>query len=108
MVKQSAIAALALVAFSGVADAQGVLVWQRPAPVEHVIIASPPQPSPGDPGYGPALPVREPMPYQAQAMAPSTVCGTFNDEYGRVYNCRGDQVGGPLPPARYRVRGLGY
>ena len=109
MVKQFAIAALALFALPGAADAQGILVWQGPVPVEHVVIASPPQPSPGDPGYGPALPVREPMTYQSQAMAPSASCGTFRDEYGRVYNCMGDQVGGPLPPRTpYRVRTLGY
>ena len=101
MVKQSAIAALALVALPGIAEAQGVIVVPRPVVVEHVMIMSPPQPSPGDPGYGPAMPMATYPSYPSQAMAPAASCsGTIRDEYGRLYNCRGDQIGGPPPPVR--------
>ncbi|HYD06688.1 MAG TPA: hypothetical protein VEC60_13225 [Reyranella sp.] len=108
MVKQTAIAAFALVVLPGIADAQGVIVVPRPVPVQHVVISSPPQPSPGDPGYGPPMPTATYPSYPSQAMAPSTGCsGTIRDEYGRLYNCRGDQIGGPLPPARV-TRALRY
>jgi hypothetical protein len=117
MVKQSAVAALALVVLPGIADAQSVILVPAPVPVEHVMIMSPPQPSPGDPGYGPPIPAARPMAsypapaYPMEAMAPaSTNCsGTIRDEYNRLYNCRGDQIGGPPPPATaYRSRALRY
>jgi len=108
MLKQLSIAAIALTVLPTVADAQ-----QRPVdPYGRPYVMSPPQPSPGDPQYGArAMPApAQAMPAQAapmapaypqQAMAPNAAGGSFRDEYGFLYNSRGDRVdrsGRILPP----------
>ncbi len=64
-------------------------------------IMSSPQPTPGDPGYGTPIRMQAPdYPQQSQALA-SDCSGTLRDEYGMMYNCRGDRIdrlGRILPP----------
>jgi hypothetical protein len=84
MIRQSLIA-LALIGIAGAASAQ---------PMQHTIIASPPQPSPGD--YQRQAPGLQPMDEQAQATSPYR--GTvrhreaFRDEYGFRYDSRGNRL----------------
>lgn len=82
--------ALALIGVAAVASAQ-----TNVAPMPgHVIIASPPQPSPGD--YTREAPGPQPMDQQAQAVSPYR--GTvrhdeaFRDEYGFRYDARGNRI----------------
>ena len=81
MIRQTLLA-LALIGVAGVANAQ------------NVIVASPPQPSPGD--YQRERPGLQPMDQQAQAQSPYR--GTrqheeaFRDEYGFRYDARGDRI----------------
>jgi hypothetical protein len=97
MLKPLSIIAIALTLLPGMAGAQPLDPYGRP------YIMSPPQPTPGDPGYGTAMPMRAPMVAQAspqQALAPDC-SGTLRDEYGMMYNCRGDRIdrlGRILPP----------
>jgi hypothetical protein len=90
---------------------QGQTMQRQAGPVDasgRPYVMSPPQPSPGDPGYGRgmATPAQAPMSTQSasmpsQAMAPSDAGGTMRDEYGNLYNSRGDRVdrkGRILPP----------
>jgi len=76
---------LALIGIAGVASAQ---------PMNQVIIASPPQPSPGDDQR--ETPGPQPMDQQAQATSPYQ--GTlhheeaFRDEYGFRYDARGNRL----------------
>ena len=76
--------ALALIGVAGVASAQ---MSQR-------VIASPPQPSPGD--YQREAPGLQPADQQqAQVMESSSGCGhsvTMRDEYGFRYDGRGDRI----------------
>jgi hypothetical protein len=84
MIRHSLIA-LALIGIAGAAAAQ---------PVQHVIVTSPPQPSPGD--YQREAPGLQPMDEQAQATSPYR--GTvrhreaFRDEYGFRYDARGNRL----------------
>lgn len=81
MIRQTLLA-LALIGVAGAANAQDR------------IIASPPQPSPGD--YQREHPGLQPMDQQAQAVSPYR--GTrqheeaFRDEYGFRYDARGDRI----------------
>jgi len=76
---------LALIGVAGVANAQ--VVNER-------IIASPPQPSPGD--YQRERPGLQPMDQQAQAVSPWQGRvrheEAFKDEYGFRYDARGDRI----------------
>jgi hypothetical protein len=107
MLKQLSFAALALVALPAVAGAQPLDPYGRP------YVMSPPQPSPGDPQMSQRMPMRpQPMPMQdpgapmygpgpSQAMAPADTGGTMRDEYGNLYNSRGDRIdrsGRIIPP----------
>ena len=84
MIRYSLIA-LALIGIAGAASAQ---------PAQHVIISSPPQPSPGD--YQREAPGLQPMDEQAQAVSPYR--GTvrhreaFRDEYGFRYDAQGNRL----------------
>jgi len=91
MIRYSMIApviALALVGAVGAASAQQVVVPR------HVIVTSPPQPSPGD--YTRQAPGPQPMDQQATATSPYE--GTvrheeaFRDEYGFRYDGRGNRI----------------
>ena len=91
MFKSLSIVAIALTLLPVAASAQ------RPPldPYGQPYVMSPPQPSPGDPGYGRPMMQGQgvPMagPQQAQALSPES-CNTFRDEYGFRYNCRGDRI----------------
>ena len=106
MLKPLSIVALALVVLPTVAGAQPRDPYGKP------YVMSPPQPSPGDPQMNqrrappPMQSQGVPMmnnasPSQAQAAAPSDAGGTTRDEYGNMYNSRGDRIdrsGRILPP----------
>lgn len=108
MLKPLSIAALALVVMPAVAGAQTLDPYGRP------YVMSPPQPSPGDPGMGGrSMPARASMadsqgvpmyragPSQAQAMSPADTGSVTRDEYGNMYNSRGDRIdrsGRIIPP----------
>ena len=84
MIRQSLIT-LALIGIAGAAGAQ---------PVQHVIIASPPQPSPGDyqreaPGLQPAQPQQAEMNWQSNRCGHSVA---MRDEYGFRYDARGHRL----------------
>ena len=89
MIRHSLIA-LAVIGVAGVASAQTNVV---PMP-GHVIVASPPQASPGD--YTREAPGPQPMDQQATATSPyrGTVrhSEAFRDEYGFRYDSRGDRI----------------
>src|SRR5262252_7631776 len=96
MLKPLSIVAIALTLLPVAASAQS-----RPIdPYGRPYVMSPPQPTPGDPGYGRAMPMQSqgvPMaspayPQQAQAMGPADTGGTIRDEYGMLYNSRGDRI----------------
>ena len=99
MLKQLSLVAFALAVLPSVADAQ-----QRPLdPYGRPYVMSPPQPTPGDPQMSPRM--AQPMPAQSmpaqQAMAPNDAGGSLRDEYGMLYNSRGDRIdrnGRILPP----------
>jgi hypothetical protein len=132
MLRYLSIAAIALAAVPGLAVAQQprVAVDQygrpisQPMPAQPAMptqsgpvdpngrpyVMSPPQPTPGDPGYGaPAQravqsqgsPTMNSPANASQAMASGDSGGTIRDEYGMLYNSRGDRVdraGRILPP----------
>jgi len=87
MIKTSLLA-LALIGIAGVASAQ---------PMAERVIASPPQPSPGD--YQREAPGLQPADQQAQ-LAPSYMegrCGhsvAMRDEYGFRYDAQGKRING--------------
>jgi len=84
MIRQSLLS-LALIGIAGVASAQ--MMNER-------VIASPPQPSPGD--YQREAPGLQPMDQQAQAVSPwqgrVRHREAFRDEYGFRYDSRGDRI----------------
>ena len=97
MLKSLSIVAIALTLLPVAAGAQRMPL----DPYGRPYVMSPPQPTPGDPGYGRAMPMQSqgvPMagpayPQQAQAVTSDTgACATFRDEYGFRYNCRGDLI----------------
>ena len=103
MLKPLSIVAIALTLLPVAAGAQRGPV----DPYGRPYVMSPPQPTPGDPGYGRAMPMQSqgaPMAgpsYPQQAMAPSDTGGSMRDEYGMMYNSRGDRIdraGRILPP----------
>jgi hypothetical protein len=112
MLKQLSIAALALAAFPSLAEAQQrVPVDQYGRPVQTM----PAQPQmQGSQMQSQGVPMAQPMQnqpmqgqpamsnaYPSQAMAPSDSGGTMRDEYGNMYNSRGDRIdrsGRIIPP----------
>jgi hypothetical protein len=103
MLKPLSIVAIALTLLPGMAGAQ-----PRPPldPYGRPYVMSPPQPSPGDPQMrgmpmqSQGAPMAGPS-YRQQAMAPDDTGGTMRDEYGMMYNSRGDRIdrsGRILPP----------
>lgn len=100
MLKPLSIVAIALTLLPGMAGAQPLDPYGRP------YVMSPPQPSPGDPQM-PGMPMQSqgvPMArpsYPQEAMAPTDTGGIIRDEYGMMYNSRGDRIdrfGRILPP----------
>jgi hypothetical protein len=107
MLKQLSIAALTLAAFPTLAEAQQrVPVDQYGRPVQ----AAPAQPQmQNSQMQSQGVPMAQPMQgqpamnnaYPSQAMAPSDGSGTMRDEYGNMYNSRGDRIdrsGRVIPP----------
>jgi hypothetical protein len=123
MLKQFSIVALALGALPSLADAQQrVAVDQYGRPVNQPTYQMPAQTMPAQPGMqSQGVPMAQPMPAQAQApmqgqsgpmmnnaypsqaqaMAPADNGSPMKDEYGNLYNSRGDRIdrsGRILPP----------
>src|ERR1700738_2427660 len=94
MMTRLAVATLALICTSAVAQAQsGPWLDANGQPY----VASAPQPSPGDymqRGMG-----RQSMAQQASLPSADLVQpeANFRDEYGNLYNSRGDRIGGRVP-----------
>jgi len=97
MLKPLSIVAIALTLLPVAAGAQRVPL----DPYGRPYVMSPPQPSPGDPQMR-GMPMQSQSMPQQQAMAlTDNGGGTFRDEYGFLYNSRGDRIdrsGRILPP----------